>query len=563
MALFLGTTSSASASSASASESDSLAARRKMPYPKSDIKVNLKDHYNSKVYTSGSPLTGDVTITTKRQVRFDSIQVVLIGSTKTNFEGMNVPQEVTHTFLKMVMPIPESTYPVPRVLETGRTYNIPFHFVIPQQLTINACNHTRLSDQLQDHHLVPPPSIGGWQKDDMAPHMARVEYTIKARVLREDELGATKTRIMEATQTIQVLPASVEEPPLNVADKDKLYAMAKTKTLRRNILSTKLGRLTAEAVQPGAAVLSSDGRRTVSHPTALIKLTFEPESSSSSSSTTTSSSSSSSSHTPTPPQISSVTGKVTAHTFFSSGTINNFPNLSEWNLPFGSDRRGQFFMSTALPAISFAEQPAWTSPSTRTARRDSGYCGSDEGESNGLGGRAKNKSAKPRHTKEKSSSSSTTTTTTATKYETTLSIPISLPTDKKTFVPTFHSCIASRVYSLQLSIGVSVRGSTNTITLSLPLQVAIEGAAPAAAHIADGGDGAVVGSPADGPPSFEEAAADEHLRPRVLQVPGEGYRDRGFVSGGSTGLLGRGQPVAAGGDELPGYGAPGYRRRMD
>jgi hypothetical protein len=81
----------------------------KMPYPKSDVKFHLKDHHSSKVYTTSSPVAGDVTITTKREVPFDSIQILLLGNTKTTFDGMNVPQEVTHTFLKMMMPVPEST----------------------------------------------------------------------------------------------------------------------------------------------------------------------------------------------------------------------------------------------------------------------------------------------------------------------------------------------------------------------------------------------------------------------------------------------------------------------
>ena len=169
----------------SASSTRSPYPSKSMAYPRSDIRVNLKDHYSSKVYTSSSPITGDVTITTKREVPFDQIQILLLGQTKTSFEGVSVPQDITHTFLKMMMPIPDSTYPTPRVLEPGQTYTIPFNFVVPNQLTINACNHERLADQMQDHHVLLPPSLGGWERDDMAPKMARVEYSVKARVLRE------------------------------------------------------------------------------------------------------------------------------------------------------------------------------------------------------------------------------------------------------------------------------------------------------------------------------------------------------------------------------------------
>ncbi|KAK3988533.1 hypothetical protein QBC44DRAFT_370984 [Cladorrhinum sp. PSN332] len=507
-------------------------------YPKSDVKINLSDHYSSKIYTSSSPVAGDVTITTKRDVRFDSIQIVLIGNTKASFDGLSFPQEVTHTFLKMVMPIPESTYPVPRVLETGRTYTIPFNFVIPNQLTINACNHERLSNQLQDHHVLLPPSLGGFQKDDMAPRMTQVEYVIKARVLREPVLGGKKTRIVEATQQIQVLPATPEEPPLNITEKDKLYNMSKTKTIRKTFLGTKVGRITATAFQPGAAVVTTDGSKLRSKPTARISLTYDPES-----------------PTMPPPQITSISGKITSHTYYSSGTISSFPNLGLWNQPYILDRRGQFFTSTPLPPISApAEQPGWTQRITPTTRRDSGY-GSESSESPGSDNNtAKSKKDKKDKNKRKSPVYLTST----------LDIPLDLPTDKKTFVPTFHSCIASRVYTLTLSIGVSAKGASGQVSLTMPLQIAVEGPAAERAESTEG------------LPSFEEAAADEHLRPRVLQVPGEvpagrtswgphtaqapAYADyAGNAGGNRTGI----EAGTAGRDELPGYGEAGHVRRRD
>ena len=505
----------------SASSTRSPYPSKSMAYPRSDVRVNLKDHYSSKVYTSSSPISGDVTITTKRDVPFDQIQILLLGQTKTSFEGVSVPQEVTHTFLKMMMPIPDSTYPTPRVLESGQTYTIPFNFVVPNQLTINACNHERLSDQMQDHHVLLPPSLGGWERDDMAPKMARVEYSVKARVLRED--GKTKTRIMEASQAIQVLPTSVEEPPLNVTDKDKLYRMSKTKTLRKGLLSSKLGRLTADAVQPSAAILSPDGRRVMSHPLAHIKLTFDPE------------------NTRTlPPTITAVTAKLTAHTYFSSGTISTFPNLGEWNTPYIHDRRGQFFTSTPLPPITLAEQPAWTPTTTPPiSRRDSGYSSSSPPSSPTL---AKSQLL---HVSENS-------------HTTTLTVPLSLPTDKKTLVPTFHSCIASRVYTVALTLSLSARGgATSSVTLSVPLQIAI-GSSSSSASQGSGADGAVVvQAPLPlGLPSFEEAVVDEHFRPRVLGVAPE-YETQ---EGRGEWMFRGGAELQAGPEGLPEYGESGYRR---
>ncbi|AEO55464.1 hypothetical protein MYCTH_73602 [Thermothelomyces thermophilus ATCC 42464] len=509
------------ASSASSITSPGFASSQaaRLAYPKSDISINLKDHSSSKVYTSLSPVAGDVTITTRRDVRFDSIQILLLGHTKTAYEGMGMPQEVTHTFLKMVMPIPESTYPLPRVLEAGRTFKIPFNFVIPSQLTINACNHARHSETIQDHHVKLPPSLGGWQRDDMAPKMAQVVYSIKARVVRED--SDCRTRIMEATHPIQVLPATPEEPPLSITDKDRLYRMSKAKYLRKNMLTTKVGCIRAEAVQPGAAVLSPDGRRVMSHPMAHIKLVFAPES-----------------PRALPPTITGVTAKLTAYTYFSSGTIHCFPNLGEWITPCCPDRRGQYSSSVALPAVTLAEQPAWTSHPT-IPRRDSGYgssCVEDSDSSD---------HEDPRTKWDSSRSSSPQAHHTAT-----LAVPLSLPTDRKMLVPTFHSCIASRVYTVQLTVGVAAKGAGSTsLSVVVPLQIAADG---------EGGKEAARG---DRPPSFEEAAADEHLRPRVLRAPPSEEQTREGRESWMLAAGAAGQVADRGG--LPEYDDSGRRRRRD
>jgi len=468
----------------------SLAGAGKMaPFPKSNIDINLSNHYRSKIYTSSSPVNGTVTITTKRDVRFDSIQVLLMGHTKTRVDGLN-PHDVTHTFLKMIMPIPESTYPVPRVLETGRTYTIPFNFVIPNQLTINACNHHMLSRHVQDQHVLLPPSMGRWPKDDMAPEMARVEYLIKARVLREDDLGGKSIRIMEATEAIQVLPASVEEPPLSVTEQDRLYAMSKSKTLRKNLLSSKLGHLTMTAIQPTPAVLRSDGLHIVSKPTAQIDLEFEPASPEA-----------------LPPKITGVSGKVIAHTFFSSGTIPNFPNLGDWNQQFTAEKRGSYATSVLLPPMP-TPKARWEQRLS-TMRRDSGYASESNDTSDSAGNSSMSRKRR------------TAAGATSPVYHTaSLSIPVVLPIDKKTFIPTFHSCIASRVYTLQLSVTVAAGSSTTTLSMRAPLQVAVE---------ADfqQNDASL--------PSFEtaveEAEADAHLRPRVLAVPEHQYTGTSVLPG--------------------------------
>jgi hypothetical protein len=463
---------------------------------KSNIDVNLSNHFSSKVYTSSAPISGNVTITTKREVPFSAIQILLMGTTRTRIDGIGAAaHDVTHTFLKMNMPIPESTYPTPRTLETGHTYTIPFNFVVPRHLTINACNHEMLSSQLQDHHVLLPPSMGtNWAKDDMSPQMARVEYAIKARVLRLDEPTGKHVRVMEAVQLLNVLPETAEEPPLNITAQDTLYTMTKTKTLRRNLLSSKLGRITARAIQPSPAILGPDGQHLVSAPTARVELHFEPAGA----------------DVP-PPRVTSASGKLTAHTYYSSGTIPTFPNLGDFReQQFAADKRGVYATSTPLPALP-TPATRWKQHLTSSARRDSGYSSNTEASED-------SSSSGP-----KASLLSGTKSSAPVYHTATVDIPLALPVGRKTLVPTFHSCIASRVYTvaltLQMGAGGGGSGST-TVQLTVPLQIGVGGGAD---------------TDRAGLPSFEtaveEAEADEHLRPRVVGVPEQQYQGGSVLPG--------------------------------
>ena len=337
----------------------------------------------------------------------------------------------------------------------------------------------------------------------MAPQMARIEYVVKARVMRVDDADGRRIRIMETVKPINVLPASVEEPPLSVVDRDGLYTMSKAKSLRKNMLSSKLGRVTAEAVQPTPAVLRSDGLYMTSQPTAHIRLTFDP-----------------SAPDALPPRISGVSGKITAHTFYSSGTIASFPNLGDWSQQLGTEKRGYYSTSASLPAIA-TPKARWTQHLTSVVRRDSGYS-SEHSHSDSASGSGS--SSHGRRTSSSKRRKSTSANSSPIYHTAELDIPVVLPANRKTFIPTFHSCIASRVYTLQLTVSLSVGSSSATATslsLTIPLQLAVE------ADLQPQGGLAL--------PSFDaavaEAEADEHLRPRVLAVPDQHFMETSVLPG--------------------------------
>jgi len=467
----------------SASETGSLSSyANRMAYPKSRFEVHLDNHFRSRVYTTGSPISGNVTITTQRDVRFDTIQILLLGNARTRVDGMGSPAESTHTFLKLAMPIPESSYPVPRVLETGHTYTIPFNFVVPQYLTIGACTHHIDTDLVHDQHIRLPPTMGFWERDDMAPDMAKIEYSIKARVFREPELAGKPVKVMEATQQIRVLPASVEDAPLSITKHDREYGMSKSKTIRKNLLG-KLGKVHATAYQPEAVSLRSDGIA-ISRTNAQVRLEFIPAGPGI-----------------PPPKVTAVSAKISAHTYFAAGGIPFLPNLGDWNRSFAVEKRGSYSTSVSLFSQN-VDKFKWMPHIADQARRDSGYSSDhyDSGSEHGRRRKSKSGDSPVFHTA-------------------TLQVPIQLPLSRKTFIPTFHSCITSRAYVVHLAVTLGSGSSSNTISLQIPLQVAVD----------------LENQQQGGLPSFEsaveEAEADSFLQPRLMSVPDPQYLDTSVLPG--------------------------------
>lgn len=450
------------------------------------MRIHLDNQFRSKIYTTGSKVSGVLVIKTARDVRFDSLEIMFIGASRTRIDGMAAPHSTQHTFLKQEMPIPITSYPVPRIYEAGLTYSVPFNFVIPSHLTINACNHDIRDDVIREHHLSLPPTMGSWEKDDFSPEMARVEYYIKARVMQDAETGGKRAKLIEASQQVRLLPAHPEAAPLNVTKDDKLYTMSKSKTLRKSILSPKSGKVTVTAHQPRAVMVNPDGH-SISDTNVQLDLEFEPATSQA-----------------LLPKVTNVSSKITALSYFSSGGINIFPNHSDRNRSFGSDGRGLYSSSTSLSStILTLGDMAWQQHLT-AHRCDSGYDSDMTSAESVMSSRSSSDGRRRRGRKYSSKGRD------APYYNTTsLQVTVKLPENKKMYIPTFHSCITSRVYILSLTVTVSLGGSSSNITLGLPLQVGV-------ASVASTTDNT-------GLPTFEaavhETEADEYLTPRRLRVP--------------------------------------------
>lgn len=441
--------------------------------------IIIDNHSKDKVYTNGDSLLGRVEITAPTTSRFDAIQITLEGTTKTFVESMSPTtggcrSTARHSFLKLVMPILDSEYPHPRIAEAGTTYTFPFHFVIPQHLLPSCCTHSVEAAHVHHAHLQLPPSMGERENnnmDDLCPDMVKVRYAIKARVIRNQDQDEKDVVLAEETTKINVLPKLPATPPMSIGPNDNDYRLSRTKMLKKGVFSGKLGRITVSAAQPGAFILSSDSAIPTTTMTKL-DLRFEPHDS-----------------TCQPPRLGGLTSKIKALTFFSVRPAGGLAARAYMITEYESTR-GVYSTSTSLSSRC-VESVSWTKHESQlsndSSRRPSAISTSSSSSSERSDAEANR----------------------ATYYTASIVVPLTLPSSKN-WIPTFHACVASRIYALDLNLSIHTPGTgipPSSVSLKVPVQIASGGRDTGALSAAE--QAQVI------------ADAEETLRPRVIEIPRE------------------------------------------
>ncbi|KAJ5231857.1 uncharacterized protein N7469_006445 [Penicillium citrinum] len=424
------------------SETLDVFTRRSQPKIEIDLVGQKPGLVNS--YTTGDHIEGTVSVTVEHETRFDEIEIALQGVSRTTVERAACPGRTgsQHMFLKLKQPIEENDYPAPRVLEAGRKYSFPFEFVIPDQLLPQVCTHKRKNSAIHRSHTMIPPTLGdpmlaGNGKallDDMAPDMSLISYIIRASVLRRSSSDERQVKAMaNFAKKVRIIPIVEEEPPVDISD-HPYYCTRKEKSVKRGFLRGKLGRMVASATQPKPIRLlphSCEARDTVST-VATVSLRFDPAGDEQ------------------PPKLGSMISKLKASTFYSASPWEDYP-FQSGTTPFSQVGQGLFTESVPLSTMCVGSVQ-WQKHSTMTSceRRDSTESTCSEAStgpsSEFIGG---------------------------TYYTASIVIPVNLP-HSKTFVPTFHSCLMSRTYSLDLALSYHTPGTnvlTPTISLRVPIQV--------------------------------------------------------------------------------------------
>ena len=241
----------------------------------------------------------------------------------------------------------------------------------------------------------------------------------------------------EGTKKLRIIPAIEEQPPLDVileGDDRYDYKMRREKAIRKGTFKGKLGRVVMQSTQPQSLSLTYvRGPNAECSPTtmATVHVRFDPVEESSS-----------------PPRLSSLQVKLKVATCYASVPMDEIPaKSSDYHC---SNVRGIYVESLNLSSLCLSNI-AWQKhipPTSLPNRQFPRIPNPSETYKGGIF------------------------------YTAIVVVPISLPKGNKVLVPSFHSCLLSRMYALDLYLSVSTPNATvidPIVHLKLPIQVSSEG----------------------------------------------------------------------------------------
>lgn len=423
-------------------------------------------------YSTYDEIKGHVDVRFDKDTAFDDLNITFEGQSSTYVEKIASTAPTTgrttgrHTFLKVQQPISEDLLPESGIFEAGVTYTIPFTFVVPDRLLPFICSHKIDNEEFRKDHVQLPPSLGDPSvsgdghtlMDDLAPDMSKIIYGIRARITKWNAIGRM-LELADKSERIRLVPARDEAPPLRVEESESDYVMRKEKSVKKGLFKLgKVGRLTAETTQPRSLRLPHPRKRQTEPiaSMATINLRFDPAS-----------------PDDLPPQLDSIVSRLKVYTFFGAAPYKVIPEARKhdnWSTLHGVYPESVSLSSRCLSTVSWVRH----NPSERgsfsssdLSRRPSDYSTSST-------------SSIPEPSCAYQVGSHF--------YTATVLVPIALPDPSrsnrpKVFVPTFHSCIVSRTYSVEMNVSFRTPGtnvSSSHVTLKTPIQISSEGGTPPA-----------------------------------------------------------------------------------
>lgn len=372
--------------------------------------------------------------------------------------------EATHRFLQLKQPIAPFEMPPNQKLLAGTRYGFRFTFTIPAQLLPRACTHPVANDAVRERHLQLPPSMGdpdvagfgGILLDDLAPEMSKVMYYIQVRIIQGRCADGVPEVLVDKCRKVRVKPAFEEQPPLDadLVNHAGEYRFQQEKTIRKGMFKGKLGTLTAQTAQPKALMIPG-ARSTCNSPISTIAkvlLRFDPADEAN-----------------LPPRLGSLVSRIKVNTFYASTPVRNIPTRAVVAYDMTQGLYGETVPLSTLCVASAQWQKHKSGSCPSPATSQTGLFRRDSGVSN-CSTRSPSLASNPGIVAPSSKYIQG-----STYYTAEILVPITLPMHKN-FLPTFHSCLISRSYTLSLQISAQAGGIGGpSLHLKVPIQIAAEG----------------------------------------------------------------------------------------
>ena len=479
---------------------------------KSEIELVLhgKDEF-VRTYSTYDQIEGHLEIRFEKDTIIDDMFIAFEGQSQTFVEKMTAAAPTTgrttgrQTFLRMMQPISSDHLPENMLAKAATTYAIPFSFVVPDRLLPYVCSHKVDNDEVRKAHLMLPPSLGepmlagtgNLLMDDLAPEMAKIIYSIRAKIGKGNPTTGSVYDVEEKMIRIRIVPAREEEPPMQIDPASSIYALRKEKNVRKGIfkIGKKLGRLSAQVAQPKSLRLPAPNSQSSASITTMASVTlrFDPAS-----------------ETEQPPQMANLAARLKVVTFYGASSFRMLPDLSTcdtWSHLHGSYPEHVPLSCRNIGSVLWTKHDPENRKISVTSNASSMADDLSRRESS-LSTDSSTSSSSDASIPEASSAYDSS----LPYYTAKVLVPVSLPhqigsteeeaqspttrsslsrgSKKIVFVPSFHSCVISRTYTLDLNLSFNpVKAQNNTtnalstssITLRTPIQISQEGSAPPSA----------------------------------------------------------------------------------
>ncbi|KAI9369887.1 hypothetical protein BJX61DRAFT_122967 [Aspergillus egyptiacus] len=399
-----------------------------------EIQMNSRDralqHRAVWSFATGEKINGVISIAARSDIAFDNLHISFIGEQSTRIPSDN-PDKALHRFLEVKHPSEAAILPSPRVLKAGHHYEFPFSFEVPDYLPSSCCPHSA-HPLVKAAHLQPPPScgdaslsgFGGRLRDDSVPPACKVVYAILVQLQRAGLVSGIQETILEKRFKVRIKPLAGEilPPDLPMGSLDNDYTLYQEEPIRNsksNHHLSPVGSLAITLEQPDCFWLPLRDPISPISKAVRFSLLYTSPSPSNQSSTSPS--------PPKPPDLKSLRAAITATTLYTTSLTTPEPippkRKDFLNRPLN-------FSDIDIP-LSIPSTPhlTWTQVESETG------------------------------------------TATVIVQTASLLVPVTLPRDK-TFPPTFHSCLISRVYSLTFQI--AFQGVSVPFRLRVPMRIAAE-----------------------------------------------------------------------------------------